>query len=170
MVKRNAIVGQLGGPTSVINASLSGLIQEGFKSKKIKHILGMRDGITGLLRDRIVDLGKESPEAVRSLKYIPSSILGSSRYILKKKDFQKIIRQLQRYNIGYLFLIGGNGTMEISRQIEQYCKKNDYQINVIGIPKTVDNDLCSTDHAPGFASAARYICLSVLQGGRLAKG
>jgi len=169
VVKRNAIVGQLGGPTSVINASLSGLIQEGFKSKKIKHILGMRDGITGLLRDRIVDLGKESPEAVRSLKYIPSSILGSSRYILKKKDFQKIIRQLQRYNIGYLFLIGGNGTMEISRQIEQYCKKNDYQINVIGIPKTVDNDLCSTDHAPGFASAARYICLSVLQGGRLAR-
>ena len=80
-----------------------------------------------------------------------------------------MFKQLERYNIGYVFLIGGNGTMEICRQIDQYCKKNSFQIKIIGIPKTVDNDLCKTDHAPGFASAARYICLSVLQGGRLAQ-
>jgi len=168
-MKRNAIIGQLGGPTSVINASLAGLIQEGLKSKKIKHILGMRDGIIGFLQDRIVDLGKEDPEVIHSLCRTPSSALGSCRYILKEKDFPLILEQLKKYSIGYFFLIGGNGTMQINQQIERYCKENDYPITVIGIPKTVDNDLCGTDHAPGFASAARYICLSVQQGGRLAR-
>lgn len=168
-MKRNAIIGQLGGPTAVINSSLYGLIQEGQKSKKIKHLLGMRDGIVGFIRGEIIDLGKEDTKVIQALCRTPSSILGSCRYILQKDDFSFILRQLQKYDIGYLFLIGGNGTMEINRQIEQYCKKNGYPISVIGIPKTVDNDLCGTDHAPGFASAARYICLSVQQAGRLAR-
>jgi ATP-dependent phosphofructokinase / diphosphate-dependent phosphofructokinase len=168
-MKRNAIIGQLGGPTSVINSSLCGLIQEGLKAKRIKHILGMKDGIIGLLKDKIVDLGKENPEVIQALYHTPSSILGSCRYILKKEDSPLILRQLQKYDIGYVFLIGGNGTMQINQQIEQYCKKNNYQVSIIGIPKTVDNDLCGTDHAPGFASAARYVCLSVQQAGRLAR-
>ncbi|MFZ2330972.1 MAG: 6-phosphofructokinase, partial [Atribacterota bacterium] len=162
-VKKNAIVGQLGGPTSVINSSLLGIIQEAVKSKRIKHILGMRDGILGLIEDKIVDLGELELKTLNGLRYTPSSILGSSRHVLTKEEFQFIFKQLERYDIGYVFLIGGNGTMEICRQIDQHCKKNNYQINVIGIPKTVDNDLCKTDHTPGFASAARYICLSVLQ-------
>ncbi len=168
-MKRNAIIGQLGGPTAVINSSLCGLIQEGKKSKKIKHLLGMRDGIIGFIQDEIIDLGKEDTKVIRALCRTPSSILGSGRYILQKNDFPLILKQLRKYDIGYLFLIGGNGTMEINRQIEQYCKKNGYPISVIGIPKTVDNDLCGTDHAPGFASAARYICLSAQQAGRLAR-
>lgn len=168
-MKRNAIIGQLGGPTAVINSSLCGLIQEGQKSKKIKHLLGMRDGIIGFMRDKIIDLGKEDTKVIQALCRTPSSILGSCRYILQKKDFPLILRQLRKYDIGYLFLIGGNGTMKINQQIEQYCKKKGYPICVIGIPKTVDNDLCGTDHAPGFASAARYICLSVQQAGRLAR-
>ncbi|HBY56406.1 MAG TPA: phosphofructokinase [Candidatus Atribacteria bacterium] len=167
--KKNAIVGQLGGPTSVVNSSLSGIIQEAIKSKKINNILGMRDGILGLMTDRIVDLEKINSKDLYRLQHTPSSILGSCRYILKKEEFPHLLRQFERYNIGYFFLIGGNGTMETGRQIEQYCKKNSYQINIIGIPKTVDNDLCNTDHAPGFPSAAKYICLSVLQGGRLAR-
>ncbi|MFZ2330830.1 MAG: diphosphate--fructose-6-phosphate 1-phosphotransferase [Atribacterota bacterium] len=167
-MKKNALIGQLGGPTSVINSSLCGLIQEGLKSKRIKHILGMRNGIIGLLYDRIVDLGKENPSVIRDLRHTPSSILGSSRYILKKTDFPLILKQFKRYDIGYLFLIGGNGTMQISQQIEKHCKCEGYPIKVVGIPKTVDNDLCGTDHAPGFPSAARYICLSVQQAGRLA--
>jgi ATP-dependent phosphofructokinase / diphosphate-dependent phosphofructokinase len=167
--KKNAIVGQIGGPTSVINSSLSGIIQESLKSKKIKQILGMRNGILGLISDNIVDLGKLNSKAIYTLRHTPSSILGSCRYILKKDDFPLILKQFKKYNIGYFFLIGGNGTMETNKQIEQYCKRNSYQINIIGIPKTVDNDLCYTDHAPGFASAARYVCLSVLQGGRLAR-
>lgn len=168
-VKKNAIVAQLGGPTSVINSSLLGIIQEAIKSKKIKQIFGMRDGILGLIEDKIIDLGEIESKTLHRLRYTPSSVLGSSRHILTKEEFAQLFKQFEKYNIGFVFLIGGNGTMEICRQIDQHCKRSNHQINVIGIPKTVDNDLCKTDHTPGFASAARYICLSVLQGGRLAR-
>jgi len=168
-MKGNAIIGQFGGPTSVINSSLCGLIQEGLKSKNIKNILGMRDGIIGFMKDEIVDLGKEDHRVIKTLRQTPSSALGSCRYILKQEDFPLIMRQLKKYNIRYFFLIGGNGSMATIWQIEEYCKKNNYKLSGIGIPKTVDNDLCGTDHAPGFASAARYVCLSVQQAGRLAR-
>ena len=168
-MKGNAIIGQFGGPTSVINSSLCGLIQEGLKSEKIESVLGMRYGIIGFMKDEIVDLGKEDHRVIETLRQTPSSALGSCRYILKQEDFPLIITQLKKYNIRYFFLIGGNGSMETIRQIEKYCKKNNYKLNGIGIPKTVDNDLCGTDHAPGFASAARYVCLSVQQAGRLAR-
>jgi 6-phosphofructokinase 1 len=168
-MKRNAIIGQFGGPTSVINSSLCGLIQEGLKSEKIESVLGMRYGIIGFMKDEIVDLGKEDHRVIETLRQTPSSALGSCRYILKQEDFPLIITQLKKYNIRYFFLIGGNGSMETIRQIEKYCKKNNYELKGIGIPKTVDNDLCGTDHAPGFASAARYVCLSVQQAGRLAR-
>jgi len=168
-MKGNAIIGQFGGPTSVINASLCGLVQEGLKSKKIEKLLGMRSGIIGFMRDEIVDLGREDPQIIEKLRKTPSAALGSCRYILKQEDFPLIMHQLKKYNIRYFFLIGGNGSMETIRRIENYCKKNHYQLRGIGIPKTVDNDLCETDHAPGFASAARYVCLSVQQAGRLAR-
>jgi len=168
-MKGNAIIGQFGGPTSVINSSLCGLIQEGLKSKKIKNVLGMRYGIIGFMKDEIVDLGKEDRRVIKTLRQTPSSALGSCRYILKQEDFPLIMRQLKKYNIRYFFLIGGNGSMATIWQIEEYCKKNNYKLSGIGIPKTVDNDLCGTDHAPGFASAARYVCLSVQQAGRLAR-
>ena len=168
-MKGNAIIGQFGGPTSVINSSLCGLIQEGLKSKKIDKVLGMKYGIQGLIQDEIFDLGKENPQVIEELRQTPSSALGSCRYILKDEDFPVIIKQLKRYNIRYFFLIGGNGSMDTIRRIEKYCKKNNYKLNGIGIPKTVDNDLCGTDHAPGFPSAARYVCLSVQQAGQLAR-
>jgi 6-phosphofructokinase 1 len=168
-MKGNAIVGQSGGPTSVINSSLCALIQRGLKSKKINKVLGMRYGIQGLIQDEIFDLGKETPQAIEGLRQTPSSALGSCRYTLKQKDFPLIMRQLKKYNIRYFFLIGGNGSMDTIQRIEKYCRKNNYELNAIGIPKTVDNDLCGTDHAPGFASAARYVCLSVQQAGRLAR-
>ena len=168
-MKENAIIGQFGGPTSVINSSLCGLIQKGLKSKKIKNVLGMRYGIQGFMNDDVVDLGKEEPQVIERLRQTPSSALGSCRYILKDEDFPIIMKQLRKHSIRYFFLIGGNGSMETIRQIEKYCKKNNYKLNGIGIPKTVDNDLCGTDHAPGFPSAARYVCLSVQQAGRLAR-
>jgi len=168
-MKENAIIGQFGGPTSVINSSLCGLIQKGLKSKKIKNVLGMRYGIQGFMNDDVIDLGKEAPRVIEGLRQTPSSALGSCRYILKDEDFPIIMKQLKKHNIRYFFLIGGNGSMETIRQIEKYCKKNNYKLNGIGIPKTVDNDLCGTDHAPGFPSAARYVCLSVQQAGRLAR-
>ena len=142
----NAIIGQFGGPTSVINSSLCGLIQEGLKLKKIKNILGMRDGIIGLMKDEIVDLGKEDHGVIQGLRQTPSSALGSCRYILKQEDFPLVLKQLKKYNIRYFFLIGGNGSMATLRQIEQYCKKNNYQLSGIGIPKTVDNRVNSSPY------------------------
>jgi 6-phosphofructokinase 1 len=168
-MKGNAIIGQFGGPTSVINSSLCGLIQEGLKSKKVEKVLGMRFGIQGFMQDEIFDLGKEDFQVIEGLRQTPSSALGSCRYTLKDQDFPLIIKQLKKYNIRYFFLIGGNGSMDTIRRVEEYCQKNNYKLNGIGIPKTVDNDLCGTDHAPGFASAARYVCLSVQQAGRLAR-
>ena len=170
-MKGNAIIGQSGGPTStsVINSSLCALIQRGLKSKKIDKVLGMRYGIQGLIQDEIFDLGKETPQAIEGLRQTPSSALGSCRYTIKNKDFSLITKQLKKYNIRYLFLIGGNGSMDTLWRIGKYCQENNYKLNIIGIPKTVDNDLCGTDHAPGFASAARYVCLSVQQAGRLAR-
>jgi 6-phosphofructokinase 1 len=168
-MKKNAIIGQFGGPTSVINSSLCGLIQEGFKSEKIESVLGMRFGIKGFMKDKIFDLGKENPQVIEGLRQTPSSALGSCRHILKDEDFPLIMKQLKKYNIRYFFLIGGNGSMDTIRRIEKCCSENNYKLNGIGIPKTVDNDLCGTDHAPGFASAARYVCLSVQQAGRLAR-
>jgi 6-phosphofructokinase 1 len=168
-MKGNAIIGQFGGPTSVINSSLCGLIQEGLKLKKVEKVLGMRFGIQGFMQDEIFDLGKEDFQVIEGLRQTPSSALGSCRYTLKDKDFPLIIKQLKKYNIRYFFLIGGNGSMDTIRRVEEYCQKNNYKLNGIGIPKTVDNDLCGTDHAPGFASAARYVCLSVQQAGRLAR-
>jgi len=168
-MKGNAIVGQFGGPTSVINSSLCGLIQEGLKSEKIERVLGMRYGIQGFMKDEVIDLGKEDPQVIEGLRQTPSSALGSCRYILKDEDFPLIMKQLKKYNICYFFLIGGNGSMDTIRRVEEYCRKNNYKLNGIGIPKTVDNDLCGTDHTPGFASAARYVCLSVQQAGRLAR-
>lgn len=168
-MKGNAIIGQFGGPTAVINSSLCGLIQEGLKSKKVEKVLGMRFGIQGFMQDEIFDLGKEDLQVIEGLRQTPSSALGSCRYTLKDEDFPFIIKQLKKYNIRYFFLIGGNGSMDTIRRVEEYCQKNNYKLNGIGIPKTVDNDLCGTDHAPGFASAARYVCLSVQQAGRLAR-
>jgi 6-phosphofructokinase 1 len=168
-MKGNAIIGQFGGPTSVINSSLCGLIQEGLQSKKVEKVLGMRFGIQGFMQDEIFDLGKEDFQVIEGLRQTPSSALGSCRYTLKDQDFPLIIKQLKKYNIRYFFLIGGNGSMDTIRRVEEYCQKNNYKLNGIGIPKTVDNDLCGTDHAPGFASAARYVCLSVQQAGRLAR-
>ena len=168
-MKGNAIIGQFGGPTAVINSSLCGLIQEGLKSKKVEKVLGMRFGIQGFMQDEIFDLGKEDQQVIEGLRQTPSSALGSCRYALKDQDFPLIIKQLKKYNIRYFFLIGGNDSMDTIRRVEEYCQKNNYKLNGIGIPKTVDNDLCGTDHAPGFASAARYVCLSVQQAGRLAR-
>lgn len=168
-MKGNAIIGQSGGPTSVINSSLCALIQKGLKSKKIDKVLGMRYGIQGLIQDEIFDLGKEDPRVIEGLRQTPSSALGASRHTLKNEDFPLLMKQLKKYNIRYFFLIGGNGSMGTIRKVEKYCRKNNYKLNGIGIPKTVDNDLCGTDHAPGFASAARYVCFSVQQAGQLAR-
>ncbi len=170
MLKGNAILGQSGGPTTVINSSLCGVIEECLRSHdSIEKVLGMRYGIEGFMQDQVVDLGAQPNDVIEGLKTTPSSALGSCRYKLKDEDFPKVLEQLKKYNVRYYFLIGGNDTMDTIHRVEKYCKEQGYDLRGVGIPKTVDNDLHATDHTPGFASAGRYVALSVLQAGILAR-
>ncbi|VAX37970.1 Pyrophosphate-dependent fructose 6-phosphate-1-kinase [hydrothermal vent metagenome] len=169
MLKGNAIVGQSGGPTSVINASLAGVVDASLKSKAIKKIFGMRFGIEGVLNNFLLDLGKEKPATLKGLKTTPSSALGSSRLKLQEEHFAPILKQLKKFNIRYFFMIGGNDTMDTIHRIVEYANQHGYEMAGVGVCKTVDNDLFGTDHTPGYASAARYVALSVLQGGLLSR-
>lgn len=168
MIQGNAIVGQSGGPTSVINASLAGVIEAAAKAKNIKKLYGMNYGIEGFMQERLIDLSAQPKAVVSGLLRTPSSSLGSSRHKVKEEDFPRIMEVLKKFNIRFFFLIGGNDTMDTINRVEQHCRKNGYELYGIGIPKTVDNDLFGTDHTPGYASAANYNILSVLQGGLLA--
>ncbi|MDD5459147.1 MAG: diphosphate--fructose-6-phosphate 1-phosphotransferase [Phycisphaerae bacterium] len=169
MIKGNAIIGQSGGPTSVINSSLSGIVTKAKEFEGIKNIFGMRFGVEGFMAENIIDLGSETFDTMDGLKKTPSSVLGSCRHKLQNEDLPKILELLRKYNIRYIFLIGGNDTMDTIHRIEVYAKANNYDLMGIGVPKTVDNDLFGTDHTPGFASAARYMALSVIQAGILAR-
>ncbi|MDA8425646.1 MAG: diphosphate--fructose-6-phosphate 1-phosphotransferase [Treponema sp.] len=169
MTKGNALVGQSGGPTAVINASLAGVVEGCLDASLGDSVLGMRFGIEGFMEGRLVDLGRQRPETLAALRRTPSSILGSSRHKLRDEDFPRILELLKSYEIRYFFLIGGNDTMDTVHRVEAYCRGRGYELCGLGVPKTVDNDLYGTDHTPGFPSAARYVALSTLQSGRLAR-
>ncbi len=168
-MKANAIIGQSGGPTSVINSSLAGVIRTVEQYPQIENLFGMHCGIEGLMKSDLVNLSQQSESVKAGLEQTPSSALGSSRHKLQEEDFPIILEVLKKYNIRYFFLIGGNDSMDTIHRTVEYCKAQDYEIFGIGIPKTVDNDLNQTDHTPGFASAARSNILNVMQAGRLAK-
>ena len=165
----NAIIGQSGGPTSVINSSLAGVIEGALDSASIDKVYGMNYGIEGFMNEWLFDLGAQPKNIREGLRTTPGSALGSSRHKLQDEDFPVIMKVLKKYNIRYFFLIGGNDTMDTVHRVEQHCREQGYELKGIGIPKTVDNDLYGTDHTPGFASAARYNALSVMQGGQLAR-
>jgi 6-phosphofructokinase 1 len=169
MVKGNALIGQSGGPTSVINSSLAGIIEAGQRAPFIESVYGMQWGIEGFMKEMIYDLSGQSLSTLKGLRTTPSSALGSSRHKLKEEDLELILRLLKKYNIRYLFMIGGNDTMDTIHRIEKYCRQNGYELTGTGIPKTVDNDLFGTDHTPGFPSAARSNILNVYQAGVLAR-
>ncbi|GAB4143034.1 MAG: 6-phosphofructokinase [Thermogutta sp.] len=169
MLKGNAVVGQGGGPTSVINASLCGVIEACREQAQVTRCLGMRFGIEGFLEDRLIDLDAESEATISGLKTTPSSALGSCRYKLQDSDFPRLLEVLRRHDIRFFFYIGGNDTMDTIHRLEAYCRTQGYGMVGVGIPKTVDNDLFGTDHTPGFGSAARYVAMSVKQAGILAR-
>jgi ATP-dependent phosphofructokinase / diphosphate-dependent phosphofructokinase len=169
MLKGNALIGQSGGPTAVINSSLVGVVDAAKKSKAVGRVYGMRFGIEGVLNDYLLDLTAEKASTLHLLRTTPSSALGSSRHKLKDPDFAPILAQLKKYNIRYLFMIGGNDTMDTIHRITEYARGQGYEMIGVGVPKTVDNDLFGVDHTPGFPSAARYVALSVQQGGILAR-
>jgi ATP-dependent phosphofructokinase / diphosphate-dependent phosphofructokinase len=169
MLQGNAIIGQSGGPTSVINASLAGIVKKCVSVKGIKKTFGMRYGIEGLMQDDVIDLGRESPATIAILWGTPSSALGSCRHKLVDADFPRILEMLRKHDIRYFFLIGGNDAMDTIHRVVEYCRGQDYELIGVGVPKTVDNDLFGTDHTPGFGSAARYVAISVKQAGMLAR-
>ena len=169
------VIGQSGGPTSVINASAYGVIDTALKSGAITQVLGAEHGIMGVLNDRLFDMGQEDPEELRLLKYTPSSALGSCRYKiadpeLDDTDYKRILEVFKKHNVRYFFYNGGNDSMDTCNKINQYMQSVDYDCRVMGVPKTIDNDLFGTDHCPGFASAAKYIatsCMEVYQDARV---
>ncbi|ADG68437.1 phosphofructokinase [Planctopirus limnophila DSM 3776] len=169
MLAGNALIGQSGGPTSVINTSLLGVLETARKSKPIQRVFGMRFGIEGVLGDHLVDFSNEDAAVLKGLRGTPGSALGSSRLKLKDEHFPAVLKQLKKYNIRYYFMIGGNDTMDTIHRVVKYAGENGHEMIGVGVPKTVDNDLFGTDHTPGFPSAARYVAMSVLQGGLLAK-
>jgi ATP-dependent phosphofructokinase / diphosphate-dependent phosphofructokinase len=169
MIKGNALIGQSGGPTSVINSSLAGVIETALSSSFIEEIYGMHFGIEGFMQEWLYDLGNQPRKVIEGLRHTPSSALGSSRHKVQEKDLPVILNVLRKFNIRYFFLIGGNDTMDTIHRVEAYCRSEKYELVGIGIPKTVDNDLFGTDHTPGFASAARSNILNVMQAGILAR-
>ena len=160
---KNAIVGQSGGPTSVINASLAGVF-ESCKSRGADIVYGMCNGVAGLLEERVVDLSTLLTDDldIELLKRTPSSFLGSCRYKLPdwhtdETVYKKLFAILEKLNIGYFFYIGGNDSMDTIGKLAEYGERIQSDIRFMGVPKTIDNDLCLTDHTPGYGSAAKYI-------------
>lgn len=165
MLYGNAVVGQSGGPTAAINASLVGVIKAAKLSDAIGKLYGMRNGIEGFLDDRLIEISL-SEEECDMLKLTPSSALGSCRYKLpavgsNDVKYERIYEILRKYNIRYFFYIGGNDSMDTVAKLSAYQPKEPYEVRFIGIPKTIDNDLEGTDHTPGFGSAAKYIAVTM---------
>lgn len=164
---KNVIVGQSGGPTAVINASLYGVIKEGLAhGDEIGHVYGMVNGIEGFLQDKYMDLGEElSDEERELLKVTPAAYLGSCRYKLPENlsetVYRTIFEKFKSLDIGYFFYIGGNDSMDTVSKLSRYAKQAGSDIRFIGVPKTIDNDLIETDHTPGYGSAAKYVAATV---------
>lgn len=156
----NCLVAQSGGPTTVINASLAGVVKANQLNPVYDIVYGGLNGIEGILQERLVDLTHMSEMENRILRQTPSSALGSCRYKLKRdcnEDYEKLVAVMDKFNIEILFYIGGNDSMDTVDALSQWAKKNNVAKRFVGIPKTVDNDLMVTDHCPGFASAAKFV-------------
>ena len=165
-MKKNIIVGQSGGPTAVINASLCGVIREGNRhSGEIGTIYGMLNGIEGFLAGKYMNLSSMSEEDLELLKMTPASYLGSCRFKLPEdlssEFYPTLFNKFEKLDIGYFFYIGGNDSMDTVSKLSRYANGIGSEIRFIGIPKTIDNDLMGTDHTPGFGSAAKYVASTV---------
>ncbi|MBQ6274672.1 MAG: 6-phosphofructokinase [Oscillospiraceae bacterium] len=163
-----AVFGQSGGPTAVINASAYGVIRAALDADEITKVYGAANGIKGVLEDRLYIMDEEDPEELKLLLHTPSSALGSCRYKIADPekddtDYKRILEIFKKYNIRYFFYNGGNDSMDTCNKISRYMESVGYECRVMGVPKTIDNDLYGTDHCPGFGSAAKYIATSCME-------
>ena len=167
----NLLVAQSGGPTAVINASVAGVIQEARQHACIRGIYGGLNGILGILKEEIIDLNREKAPTIKALKHTPGAALGTCRYKIdfKKKpdkaaqDMDRLFQVFQAHNIRYFFYAGGNDSQDTAHKIHLEAVKRGYDMRVIGVPKTIDNDLPHTDHCPGFGSVAKYNACTVME-------
>lgn len=169
-LRGNAVVGQSGGPTCAINATLAGVIRGVLEQRKVTRLIerlyGMYNGVEGLLSEDLTDLTALNEEQLCLLEQTPAAALGSCRMKLpdpglEPSFYENLIRLFRKYDIRYFFYIGGNDSMDTVAKLTAYLKNADYEMAVIGVPKTVDNDLMGTDHTPGFGSAAKYIAVTM---------
>ena len=166
-MKKNAIVGQSGGPTAVINASLYGVVYEALNREDVfGNVYGMINGIEGFLHDQLMDMKPlDTSGELELIKTTPGSYLGSCRYKLPEDlsdtVYPKLFEKFEKYNIGYFFYIGGNDSMDTVSKLSRYAASINSDIRFMGLPKTIDNDLVLTDHTPGFGSAAKYVASTV---------
>ena len=166
MLKGNCVVGQSGGPTSVINASLAGVIKAASESELIDSVYGAVHGIEGVLLGNLINLSErfDTDEKLDLLKHTPAAYLGSCRHKIAKdndEEYEKVFKTFKENNVKYFFYIGGNDSMDTVDRLSKYAKKIDFPMIIVGIPKTIDNDLAITDHSPGFGSAAKYIATTM---------
>lgn len=170
MKKRNCFIGQSGGPTTAINASLAGIIAECMETKQFEHVYGMINGIKGLLEDKYMDLLDifKNDDQINHLKHSPAMYLGSCRYKLPTyqedpQTYELLFQTFEKLEITDFYYIGGNDSMDTVAKLSTYAATLNSPIRFIGIPKTIDNDLMGTDHTPGFGSAAKYVATSMLE-------
>jgi len=167
-LRGSLIIGQSGGPSSVINASAYGVIKTALDADEITTVYGAFHGIKGVLDDKLMIMDAENPQELALLPYTPSSALGSCRYKIADpdvddSDYKRILEIFKKYDVRYFCYNGGNDSMDTCNKISKYMKKVGYECRVMGVPKTIDNDLYGTDHCPGYASAAKYIATSVME-------
>ena len=167
-LKGRCVFAQSGGPTTVINASIAGGLLEALENEFVTGVLCAHHGIKGVLDEDFFDISLEDKAELEALKHTPASAFGSVRYKLKNPaeddtDYRRILEVFKKYDVRYFFYNGGNDSMDTCDKISKYMQKSGYDVNVIGIPKTIDNDLCGTDHCPGYGSAAKYIANSIME-------
>ena len=170
-VKTNAIVAQSGGPTTVINSSACGAVQQSIKTGKINRVFGAINGIQGVLKEELFDITAEPGENIKALKQTPAAAIGSCRYKLKslednKADYLRILDVFKAHNIRYFFYLGGNDSMDTADKVSTLAAETGYELTCMGIPKTVDNDLAFTDHCPGYPSVAKYVATCAMEAGK----
>ena len=172
MLKGKAVVAQSGGPTAVINASAAGVVQTCLDNPGVfAGVYGGLNGILGVLREELFDLGAEDPDQIDLLRCSPSAALGSCRHKLKdldsdRADYERILEVFKAHDIRYFFYIGGNDSMDTAAKLGKLAARIDYDMIAVGVPKTIDNDLACTDHCPGYGSVAKFTATSVMEAGR----
>lgn len=164
-LKGNAIIAQSGGPTAVINATAYGILTQLRQYDCVRTIYGASHGILGVLREELFDFSSESPQAIEALAWTPAAAIGSCRYKVRERDYNRILEVFAAHDIRYFFYIGGNDSADTALQVHQLARNRGYDLRVLGVMKTIDNDLMETDHCPGYGSAAKYVATAVREAG-----